>query len=79
MNGDNNHPVCLTCDYCQVLDGQRGLCRRLAPRPTVMMAEGKATIMQQPWPLVAVLQDWCGEYHESKVQVVKSIKLPGGP
>jgi len=45
----------------------------------VMMAEGKATVMQQPWPLVAVLQDWCGEYHESKVRVVKSIKLPGGP
>ena len=73
----NHHATCVTCDYCQPMDGQRGFCRRLAPRPTVFMKDGQATVIQTPWPLIDLARDWCGEHRESKVKVVKAIELPG--
>lgn len=72
---------CVTCEFCQPMDNERGICRFEPPhvmgKPVKDRLGNEQIVQIALWPIVALTKDWCGKYNEQMVKPVQSLSILG--
>jgi len=58
---------CKNCRFWQLLEGERGICRRNSPLPRDLeqAQDGRSVIYRVSWPETHE-SDWCGEFQSHR-------------